>query len=201
MLTTTVLLTEDRLARDFLAALERRELPEKYFYWFPTSVRAWLNLCGDGAYRNYVRSHTLLQEHLADVVAQLPAGEATVISLGAGQGTKDLLVLEQLRVSGREPRYFPVDASQSLLEMACAAALEARVPCVGFKADMADSAHLVSVRNLTLRGPPARHDAGQHPGSVRPCGDGPAAGTPARSTRPPAGGRRNLQRRDHAGGL
>lgn len=153
MLTTTVLLTEDRLARDFLAALERRELPEKYFYWFPTSVRAWLNLCGDGAYRNYVRSHTLLQEHLADVVAQLPAGEATVISLGAGQGTKDLLVLEQLRVSGREPRYFPVDASQSLLEMACAAALEARVPCVGFKADMADSAHLVSVRNLTSAAP------------------------------------------------
>jgi len=153
MLTTTVLLTEDRLARDFLAALERRELPEKYFYWFPTSVRAWLNLCGDGAYRNYARSHTLLQAHLADVIAQLPAGEATVISLGAGQGTKDLLVLDQLRASGREPRYFPVDASQSLLEMACAAALEARVPCVGFKADMADPAHMVSVRNLTPTAP------------------------------------------------
>ena len=153
MLTTTVLLTEDRLAHDFLAALERRELPEKYFYWFPTSVRAWLNLCGDGAYRNYVRSHTLLQAHLADVVAQLPAGEATVISLGAGQGTKDLLVLDQLRASGREPRYFPVDASQSLLEMACAAALAARVPCVGFKADMADTAHMAAVRNLTPTAP------------------------------------------------
>ena len=49
MLTTRVLLTEDRLVQDFVAALARRELPEKYFYWFPTSVRAWLNLCGDGA--------------------------------------------------------------------------------------------------------------------------------------------------------
>jgi uncharacterized SAM-dependent methyltransferase len=152
-LTTTVLLTEDQLARDFLAALERRELPEKYFYWFPTSVRAWLNLCSDGAYRNYVRSHALLQAHAADLVAQLSAGDTTVISLGAGQGTKDLLILEQLRASGRDPRYFPVDASQSLLEMACAAALEARVPCVGFKADMADAAHLASVRNLTPAAP------------------------------------------------
>lgn len=148
-LTTTVLLTEDRLARDFLAAVERRELPEKYFYWFPTSVRAWLNLCSDGAYRNYVRSHTLLQAHAADVVGQLPTGAITVISLGAGQGTKDRLVLEQLRASGRDPQYFPVDASQSLLEMACAAALEAGVPCLGIKADVTDVDHLASLRALT----------------------------------------------------
>jgi uncharacterized SAM-dependent methyltransferase len=152
-LTTTVLLTEDRLAREFLAALERRELPEKYFYWFPTSVRAWLNLCGDGAYRNYVRSHTLLQTYAADVVAQLPAGVVQVISLGAGQGTKDLLVLEQLRASGRDPHYVPVDASQSLLEMACAAGLEALVPSVGCKADVADPAHLASVCSLTPAAP------------------------------------------------
>jgi uncharacterized SAM-dependent methyltransferase len=148
-LSTTVLLTEDQLARGFLAALERRELPEKYFYWFPTSVRAWLNLCGDGAYRNYVRSHTLLHMHAADVVAPLPTSRIAVISLGAGQGTKDLLILDQLRASGRDPRYFPVDASQSLLEMACTAAVEAGVPCVGIKADVTDVGHLASLPDLT----------------------------------------------------
>lgn len=152
-LTTTVLLTEDRLAREFLAALERRELPEKYFYWFPTSVRAWLDLCSDGAYRNYIRSHTLLEARAADVVAPLPAGMVSVISLGAGQGTKDLLVLDRLRASGRDPRYFPVDASQSLLEMACAAALEAGVPCMGIKADVTAVGHLASLRDLTPEAP------------------------------------------------
>jgi len=101
MLTTRVLLTEDRLAQDFVAALERRELPENFFYWFPTSVRAWLNLCSDGAYRNYVRSHGLVQTHAADVVAYLPEGDVAVVSLGAGQGDKDRLVLEELRAARR----------------------------------------------------------------------------------------------------
>ena len=75
MLTTRVLLTEDRLVQDFVAALARRELPERYFYWFPTSVRAWLNLCGDGAYRNYVWSRALLEAHAADVASRLPTGD------------------------------------------------------------------------------------------------------------------------------
>lgn len=145
MLTTHVLLTEDRLAQDFLAALERRELPEKYFYWFPTSVRAWLNLCGDGAYRNYVRSHGLVQAHAAAIVAHLPEGDITVVSLGAGQGDKDRLVLEQMRASGRRPHYVPVDASQSLLEMACAAAGPAGLDCQGVKADVADAGHLAAI--------------------------------------------------------
>lgn len=145
MLTTRVLLTEDRLAQDFLAALERRALPEKFFYWFPTSVRAWLNLCSDGAYRNYVRSHGLVQAHAADIAAHLPEGRVTVVSLGAGQGDKDRLVLEQMRASGRRPHYVPVDASQSLLEMACGAADAAGLPCQGVKADMADAGHLAAV--------------------------------------------------------
>lgn len=153
MLATRVLLTEDRLAQDFLSALERRELPEKYFYWFPTSVRAWLNLCGDGAYRNYVRSHALLDAHAADVASHLPKGDVTVVSLGAGQGTKDLLVLAQLRASGHRPYYVPVDASQSLLEMACGAAAVAGVPCHGVKADMADAAHLAAIGETSPAGP------------------------------------------------
>jgi uncharacterized SAM-dependent methyltransferase len=153
MLTTRVLLTEDRLAQDFLAALERRELPEKYFYWFPTSVRAWLNLCSDGAYRNYVRSHDLLQAQAADIVAHLPTGDVTVVSLGAGQGTKDLLVLEQIRASGRRPYYMPVDASQSLLEMACGAATATGVPCHGVKADVADTSHLAAIGEASPAAP------------------------------------------------
>ena len=52
-----VRLTEAAIAEDFLAALANRYLPERFFYWFPLSVRAWLSLCQDGPYRNYVRSN------------------------------------------------------------------------------------------------------------------------------------------------
>lgn len=185
MLTTRVLLTEDRLAQDFQAALERRELPEKFFYWFPTSVRAWLNLCSDGAYRNYVRSHGLVQAHAADIAAHLPQGDVTVVSLGAGQGDKDLLVLEQIRASGRRPHYVPVDASQSLLEMACDAAGAAGLPCQGVKADMADAGHLAAVGDASP-GPRLWMMLGNTLGAFDP----PAyarARAPAPSGGPPAG--------------
>jgi len=43
------LLTENDLADEFVASFQARRLAEKFFYWFPLSVRAWLALCSDGA--------------------------------------------------------------------------------------------------------------------------------------------------------
>jgi uncharacterized SAM-dependent methyltransferase len=148
MLTTRILLTENQLAREFTDALVRHELPEKFFYWFPTSVRAWLSLCSDGAYRNFQRSQTLLTRHAADIAALPPAGAVSVVSLGAGQGDKDLLVLRALRDSGRTPIYLPVDASQALLEMATATAAADGISAAGLKADVADAAHLAALDTL-----------------------------------------------------
>ena len=122
MIQIDVLLSEDQIAQEFLDALARHELPEKFFYWFPLSIRAWINLCGDGAYRNYVRSHSVLQEHAADLVSMLPSGPIELISLGAGQGTKDFLIMKQLQNQGKYSNYRPVDASQGLLEIACKSA-------------------------------------------------------------------------------
>jgi len=153
MLTIDVLCSENQLTEEFLAALKRHELPEKFFYWFPTSVRAWLNLCSDGAYRNFMRSQTLLQKHAADIAGQLPPGKITVVSLGAGQGNKDLLVLEQLRASGRTPHYMPLDASQALLEMACTLARDSGFSCRGVKADLTNALHLAALNDLTPAAP------------------------------------------------
>ncbi|MGD9904903.1 MAG: L-histidine N(alpha)-methyltransferase [Vicinamibacterales bacterium] len=153
MLDVGVLLTEDQLAGEFAAALARHELPEKFFYWFPTSVRAWLDLCSDGAYRNFVRSRTLIDAHAAAIARQLSAARVTVVSLGAGQGVKDRLVLEALRLAGRAVAYVPVDASQSLLEMGCAAALAAGVAVRGVKADLADGDHLRAIGEAAGAGP------------------------------------------------
>ena len=51
MIHIDILLTGDQIAQEFLDALAHHELPEKFFYWFPLSIRAWINLCGDGAYK------------------------------------------------------------------------------------------------------------------------------------------------------
>ena len=142
-----VLLSENQIADEFVAALTKRHLPEKFFYWFPTSVRAWVNLCSDGAYRNFMRSQSLLQKYAAAVISHLPKVTLEIVSLGAGQGVKDILVLEQLRAAGRMPYYVPVDASQALLEMACKLAARVGFSCRGVKADLANAEHLAQLND------------------------------------------------------
>ena len=132
-----VLLTENELAEQFLAALEQRHLPEKFFYWFPLSVKAWLDLCqGEQPYKNFSRSYQLVSRHAQAIARQSRAEKIEVVSLGAGQGDKDLLVLRGLEASGIKVRYRPVDPSQALLEMATQRAAAAGFPVRGLKAEV-----------------------------------------------------------------
>ena len=148
MIQIDVLLSEDQIAQEFLDALENHDLPEKFFYWFPLSIRAWINLCGDGAYRNYVRSHSVLQNHAAEIVSMLPSEPIELISLGAGQGTKDFLIMEHLQKQGKYLNYRPVDASQGLLEIACQSAKEKNFACRGLKADLNNDSHLTEMQAI-----------------------------------------------------
>ncbi len=134
MISILALLTENALADEFVSAFHARRLPEKFFYWFPLSVRAWLALCSDGAYRNFVRSRSLIAHSRAELARLFPVAPLEVVSLGAGQGDKDLLLLEALRARGARVSYVPVDTSQALLEMACAAQ--------GIKADFTNPTQL-----------------------------------------------------------
>lgn len=142
MIPIHTLLTENELAAEFIVALEQRRLPEKFFYWFPLSVRAWLALCSDGAYRNFVRSQSLIARSRAELARLFPPAPLEVLSLGSGQGDKDLLLLQALRENGARVSYVPVDTSQALLEMACAGALESGIPTQGIKADFTNPVHL-----------------------------------------------------------
>lgn len=145
MIPTQTLLTENALADQFVSALQGRRLPEKFFYWFPLSVRAWLALCSDGAYRNFVRSRSLIATAAADLARLCAPGPLELVSLGSGQGDKDLLLLGALRAAGVRVSYLPVDTSQALLEMACAGALDARFPAYGIKADVTEPEHLAAL--------------------------------------------------------
>src|SRR5262249_36933839 len=67
-----------------------------------------------------------------------------MISFGAGDGLVDRIVLAALQKGEREVMYFPVDASQVLLESACAAAEDQEIETtLGIKADISSPVHLV----------------------------------------------------------
>jgi len=144
--TVRSLLTENDLAGEFVAAFASRLLPEKFFYWFPLSVRAWLDLCSDGDYRNYVRSRSLIATSASALTAIAPSGPLEVLSLGSGQGDKDAILLRAFSRGREGLRYTPVDTSQALLEMAIAEAKAASVPAEGVKADLTNPDHLEALQ-------------------------------------------------------
>ncbi len=127
MIPIAALVTENDLADEFVSSFKARRLAEKFFYWFPLSVRAWLALCSDGAYRNFARSRSLIARSAGELARCFSPGPLEMLSLGSGQGDKDLILLEALREHGVRLAYVPVDTSQALLEMACGGALRAGV--------------------------------------------------------------------------
>lgn len=141
-----VLLTEAELAEQFLGEIQARRIPEKFFYWFPLSVRAWLALCQDGAYRNYIRSDHVVRAALPEVLQRLSRGAVEVVSVASGQGTKDLHLLTALTESSRPISYLPVDSSIMLLEQACGQAAERGIAHRGVKADLTRAEHLEGLR-------------------------------------------------------
>ena len=145
MIPVHILLTENAIAEDFVSSLRARRLAEQFFYWFPLSVRAWLALCSDGAYRNFVRSRSLIARTANELGRFVRSGSLEVVSLGSGQGDKDLLLLEAFAAQGTRVRYIPVDTSQALLEMACGGALASGIWSQAIKADLTRPEHLAAL--------------------------------------------------------
>jgi uncharacterized SAM-dependent methyltransferase len=137
-----VLLTESEIAQEFTESFEARDLPEKFFYWFQLSVRSWRALSQDSAHQNlqilWDQAAECLRSHTDHFKAQIP-----IVSFGAGDGAKDRRLIQSLQAAGRAVRYFPVDASQALLETACAAAEDDEADVLGIKADISSPVHLV----------------------------------------------------------
>jgi uncharacterized SAM-dependent methyltransferase len=137
-----VLLMEAEIANEFAESLEARDLPEKYFYWLPMSAKAWQELSAQHSYRELDRCWELVNGKAAELTAHF-GQTVPVVSLGAGNGTKDRALINALQRAGKLVKYFPVDASQTLLEGACAAAEDDDVEVLGIKADISSPMHVV----------------------------------------------------------
>lgn len=142
-----VLLTEAEIAQEFAESIEARDLPEKFFYWTPLSVRRWKELSerSDGSLKATWES---LGAKAADLTKPF-GNRVPVISLGSGEGLKDRVFLRALAAAGREVKYYPVDASQTLLETAVAGAEDDDIEVLGIKADIASHMHLVLAADVS----------------------------------------------------
>jgi hypothetical protein len=137
-----VVLTEAEIVQELSEAIEARDLPEKFFYWGPLAVRTWLALSGDPIYDPLRQVWKDLAGHPASLLESFADMVAT-ISFGAGDGSTDRVLLDAIAEAGRPQKYHPVDASQTLLEMACAGAEDLDLETSGIKADISSPMHLV----------------------------------------------------------
>lgn len=138
-----VVLTEADITQEFAEAVEARDLPEKFFYWFPRSATEWARLAADSElYGGLWQTWTEIAAGASELARGFN-GKVPVISFGAGDGARDRLLMDALKKAGAECLYFPVDASQSMLEMASAGAEDEDIETVGIKADISSPVHLV----------------------------------------------------------
>ncbi len=138
-----VVLTEAEIAQEFTEAIEARDLPEKFFYWSPRSATAWRALSGEESlYGGLTGAWNALAAN-ASSLARGFDGQIPIISFGAGDGARDRLLMTAFKECGSECLYFPIDASQAMLELACAAADDDDFETTGIKADISSPVHLV----------------------------------------------------------
>jgi uncharacterized SAM-dependent methyltransferase len=138
-----VVLTEADIAQEFTEAVQARDVPEKFFFWSPHSARAWLSLTDDPVLSGGLAATWGSLAADARTLALNFSGRVPVISFGSGDGARDRMLMEGLKQARAQCHYFPVDASQTLLEMACAGADDEDFETTGIKADISSPVHLV----------------------------------------------------------
>lgn len=120
------------VAEQLRASLRARRMNHKFHYDTPRQSAAWLRVHEaysparrDGECEQmYARAFAAVAEQLAGV------NELDVVSLGAGGGQKDALLLRSLQTANPGARcvYYPVDVSAGLALVSRAAAMAAGVP-------------------------------------------------------------------------
>jgi uncharacterized SAM-dependent methyltransferase len=147
-----VLLTEQEIAAEFAAAMAQGFLDEKFFYWLPTSVKAWVDLCSSTEYRNANRALKLIESSAAELARRWAEVDA-LCGVGCGEGSKDVPLLAAFAAAGRQIDYIAADFSQPLLELACGSALAAGARrATGVKFDVGSDAQLCAAADVATGG-------------------------------------------------
>ncbi len=136
-----VLLREEQITAQLGQALANRFLDEKFFYWLPPSVQAWVELTRSAEYRNSNRALQVLEANAGRVARRWPEVQA-LYSLGCGEGSKDRILLRAYAQAGAPLEYVAADFSQALLELALAGAVGVASSQRGLKFDVAEETHL-----------------------------------------------------------
>lgn len=139
-----VLLREQEIARDLAQAFRSRFLDERFFYWLPSSVQAWVELCSAAEYRNANRALKLLEEAAPSLAQRWPQMK-TLCGVGCGEGSKDRVILDAYAVLGSRLAYVAADFSQALIELAMESAAPAARALRGVKLDVMRDQHLAAL--------------------------------------------------------
>src|SRR3954451_9531676 len=95
-----VVLTEADIALEFAEAVEARDLPEKFFFWFTRSAAAWAKL-GEHAelYGGLWETWTEIASTAPEMATHF-AGRFPLISFGSGNGARARLLFGALNDAG-----------------------------------------------------------------------------------------------------
>jgi uncharacterized SAM-dependent methyltransferase len=137
-----VVLTEADIAQEFAEAIEARDVPEKFFFWAAPSAAAWSALAADVLYGGLGQTWIEIAANSSELARHF-GPKMPFISFGAGDGVRDRILMDAMKKNGVECLYFPVDASEAMLETACAGAEDEDIDTIGIKADISSPVHLV----------------------------------------------------------
>lgn len=138
---TLTLLREQEIVAQLRKAFAERYLPEHLFYWLPSSVQAWVELCRSAEYKNASRAIEVLKA-AADDIARRSSDVRTVCGLGCGEGSKDRILLEAFVQRGNPVNFVAADFSQALLELAVDQALAVAASGLAVKLNVFSDEHL-----------------------------------------------------------
>ena len=136
-----VLLREEEILSDLRQAFSERYLPEHLFYWLPSSVAAWVSLCSSAEYKNASRALEVLRKAVSEI-SRRGAAVRSLCGIGCGEGSKDIVLLQEFKRQGGALNFIAADFSQALIEMAADQATPSAHLVVGCKLNVSCDDHL-----------------------------------------------------------
>ncbi|MBN1288639.1 MAG: L-histidine N(alpha)-methyltransferase [Actinobacteria bacterium] len=118
------------------SSLEDRFLPDYFLYLGCSGVDNWLSLYRSSEFTIAARLTSLLKGNIEKISRHF-SGELDVVSIGVGGGEKEKSLLEEL-TRCCQPRYFAVDASSEMVDVALEAVSKMKIESTGIVALLED---------------------------------------------------------------